>query len=150
MRFANVAAFTLTISRILFWRVASRIVPPRWTKSSPSPTTRTLRSFRLERICSRRAASDRLIKVWDVASLGQGIEPKGLILQGDTDTLEALWKERLGLLGEQVVVEMFDQTKEGRLLDIAWEGVLVEEAGQTVSIPPEMVRHITGNCGLRI
>jgi BirA family biotin operon repressor/biotin-[acetyl-CoA-carboxylase] ligase len=71
------------------------------------------------------------------------------LLRGDTDTLEALWKERLGLVGEHVVVEMFVQRKEGRLLDIAWEGVLLEEAGQTVSIPPEMVRHIT-NCRLQI
>ena len=69
------------------------------------------------------------------------------LLQGDTDSLQALWQERLGLLGEQVVVEMFDQNKEGRLLGVGWQGVVLQEAGQTASIAPELVRHIIPNCG---
>jgi BirA family biotin operon repressor/biotin-[acetyl-CoA-carboxylase] ligase len=64
------------------------------------------------------------------------------LLQGDTGTLEALWQGRLGLVGQQVVVATFEQTKEGRLLEIAWDGVLLEESGQIFQIPTETVRRL--------
>jgi BirA family biotin operon repressor/biotin-[acetyl-CoA-carboxylase] ligase len=81
-----------------------------------------------------RLVAERLIDQLDMAY--------DRLLQGDTATLEALWKTRLGLLGEQVVLETLNQKEEGRLLDITWEGLLLAQSGTAVQILPEMVRHM--------
>jgi BirA family biotin operon repressor/biotin-[acetyl-CoA-carboxylase] ligase len=81
-----------------------------------------------------RLVAERLIRHLDVAY--------DQLVRGDIDTLEMLWKERVGLVGRHVVVETFDQIKEGRLLGLAWDGVLLEESSAIVHIAPEMVRHM--------
>jgi BirA family biotin operon repressor/biotin-[acetyl-CoA-carboxylase] ligase len=81
-----------------------------------------------------RFVAERLIAQLDAAY--------GRLVEGDTGTLEALWRERLGLVGRVVVVATLDQITEGRLLDIAWQGILLEVSGRIVQIPPEMVRHL--------
>jgi BirA family biotin operon repressor/biotin-[acetyl-CoA-carboxylase] ligase len=64
------------------------------------------------------------------------------LVHGDATTLEALWKQRLGLVGKQVAVELADRQTEGRLLDVTWEGIVLEESGEIVQIVPELVRHM--------
>jgi BirA family biotin operon repressor/biotin-[acetyl-CoA-carboxylase] ligase len=64
------------------------------------------------------------------------------LLDGDTTTLEVSWKGRLGLVGKQVVVETAHQQRQGRLVDVGWDGVVLEGAGGTVRLLPESVRHI--------
>jgi BirA family biotin operon repressor/biotin-[acetyl-CoA-carboxylase] ligase len=65
-----------------------------------------------------------------------------LLLSGESETLESLWKERLGVVGRQVTVELTRETRKGRLLEVAWDGLVLEETSGTVRIGPEMVRHI--------
>jgi BirA family biotin operon repressor/biotin-[acetyl-CoA-carboxylase] ligase len=64
------------------------------------------------------------------------------LLQGDADTLETLWKQRFGLMGKQVALHTAHERKEGRLLDMAWDGVVLEDAGEIVRVAPELVRHL--------
>jgi BirA family transcriptional regulator, biotin operon repressor / biotin---[acetyl-CoA-carboxylase] ligase len=67
------------------------------------------------------------------------------LLQGDLTTLEARWKWRIGLLGEQVQVECTDGIHRGRLRELGWDGLELEGSGEAlVRIPPESVRHLHG------
>lgn len=81
---------------------------------------------------------------WQVAKtlLGHLDRAYDQLLAGDAATLEELWKRRLGLLGKQVRLELAHEHKEGRLLDVSWDGVILEEPEQIVQITPELVRHI--------
>jgi BirA family biotin operon repressor/biotin-[acetyl-CoA-carboxylase] ligase len=66
-----------------------------------------------------------------------------LLLEGDFNTLEALWKWRLGLLGKFVVVEGVHQQHRGRLLDVTLAGLDLEvDAGEVVRLAPESVKRI--------
>jgi BirA family biotin operon repressor/biotin-[acetyl-CoA-carboxylase] ligase len=63
--------------------------------------------------------------------------------QGDLDTLEACWKWNVGLLGRHVAAECADRTVCGRLLDLTFNGVLLESAsGEMLSLQPEIVKHL--------
>jgi len=63
--------------------------------------------------------------------------------QGDTATLEAAWRERLGLLGQSVVAECIDGSHRGRLEAIAWSGLELQTAdGRTLRLLPETIRHL--------
>jgi BirA family biotin operon repressor/biotin-[acetyl-CoA-carboxylase] ligase len=65
------------------------------------------------------------------------------LCQGDFDTLAACWKWRLGLLGKQVEAELHDRKERGRLLELDWNGVLLEQlGGNSVLLAPESVRHL--------
>jgi hypothetical protein len=62
---------------------------------------------------------------------------------GDLGTLEAGWKERLGLLGRTVHVEAIEQTYLGRLRVLNWERLELElDNGEPVGLRPETVRHV--------
>jgi BirA family transcriptional regulator, biotin operon repressor / biotin---[acetyl-CoA-carboxylase] ligase len=65
------------------------------------------------------------------------------LCQGDFGTLEACWKERLDLLGKQVVAEGPKEMVHGRLRDLTFAGVELEIApGQRVRLSPETVWHL--------
>ena len=64
------------------------------------------------------------------------------LLQGDVQPLETSWKRRLGLLGAAVVAECPDGEWHGRLIDLGWDGVLLETAGGPLQLLPEAVRHL--------
>jgi BirA family biotin operon repressor/biotin-[acetyl-CoA-carboxylase] ligase len=64
------------------------------------------------------------------------------LCQGDTATLEACWKWRIGLLDKQVVVECHDAPYRGRLREMTWERMELETGGGTLSLRPETVRHL--------
>ncbi|MBI3822107.1 MAG: biotin--[acetyl-CoA-carboxylase] ligase [Planctomycetes bacterium] len=65
------------------------------------------------------------------------------LVTGDLAAIETPWKERLGLVGQAVVVECVQHRHHGRLLEAAFGGLQLESAaGEVVCLPPEMVRHI--------
>jgi BirA family biotin operon repressor/biotin-[acetyl-CoA-carboxylase] ligase len=65
------------------------------------------------------------------------------LCQGDLGTLAACWKWRLGLLGKQVEAELHDRIERGRLVELDWSGVHLEQPdGVKVVLAPEVVRHL--------
>jgi BirA family transcriptional regulator, biotin operon repressor / biotin---[acetyl-CoA-carboxylase] ligase len=67
-----------------------------------------------------------------------------LLLHDDGQTLETLWKQRLGLLGKHVVATGTTFTQRGRLLDVTLLGVAIEtETGEIVQMPPETIRQLS-------
>jgi BirA family biotin operon repressor/biotin-[acetyl-CoA-carboxylase] ligase len=64
------------------------------------------------------------------------------LIQGDVQTLEASWKQRLGLLGAVVVAECADGERCGRLIDVGWNAVQMETSNGLLRLLPEMVRHL--------
>jgi BirA family biotin operon repressor/biotin-[acetyl-CoA-carboxylase] ligase len=62
---------------------------------------------------------------------------------GDLWTLEDCWKERLGLLGREVIAECADGAHRGRLRDLTWEGAtLILPDGTTELVRPEIITHL--------
>jgi BirA family transcriptional regulator, biotin operon repressor / biotin---[acetyl-CoA-carboxylase] ligase len=91
------------------------------------------------------STSGKLLDVTELASrlIAQLDEEYDRLLQGDFTTLEARWRERLGLIGCQVCVEGVSQMARGRLLDVSLDGLALELAnGETIRLAPEAVRHI--------
>ncbi len=66
------------------------------------------------------------------------------LVAGERVAVEADWKWRIGLLGRQVVIEhLGGGTTLGRLRDMAFDGLEVEDADGVVRVvAPEMVAHI--------
>ena len=65
------------------------------------------------------------------------------LLDGDFATLESLWKQRLGLLGANVLVEGVNERQRGRLLDVTLAGLDLEMAtGEKRRLLAEAVRHL--------
>ena len=64
------------------------------------------------------------------------------LLWGDLVTLQSAWKQRLGLLGRPVRVDLADgTTRFGRLRDMTFYGVELETGGYTAdTIRPELIR----------
>jgi BirA family biotin operon repressor/biotin-[acetyl-CoA-carboxylase] ligase len=66
------------------------------------------------------------------------------LLGGDTTTLEACWKWRVGFLGKRVTAECADGTEvHGRLREMAFAGLELEQSDGSVRLlVPEAVRHL--------
>jgi BirA family transcriptional regulator, biotin operon repressor / biotin---[acetyl-CoA-carboxylase] ligase len=65
------------------------------------------------------------------------------LTRGDFAALEARWRERLGIVGRHVSVDAVNQTRRGRLLDVTFAHVSIEDdAGTIVRFAPEEVRHL--------
>jgi BirA family transcriptional regulator, biotin operon repressor / biotin---[acetyl-CoA-carboxylase] ligase len=63
--------------------------------------------------------------------------------RGDLATLEASWKWRLGLLGREVVAECADGLHRGRLRDLSWIEVELEQPDGTIErLRPETILHL--------
>jgi BirA family transcriptional regulator, biotin operon repressor / biotin---[acetyl-CoA-carboxylase] ligase len=62
---------------------------------------------------------------------------------GDLATLEACWKGHLGLLGKEVRAECLDGQRPGRILEIAFDGLVLRQAGGECVLPPECILHLT-------
>jgi BirA family transcriptional regulator, biotin operon repressor / biotin---[acetyl-CoA-carboxylase] ligase len=67
------------------------------------------------------------------------------LCQGDCYTLETCWRERIGLIGKDVIIECADSLYEGRLVDVTFQRLELDqrEVGTTLLLP-EMVKHLTG------
>jgi BirA family biotin operon repressor/biotin-[acetyl-CoA-carboxylase] ligase len=62
---------------------------------------------------------------------------------GDLATLEACWTWRVGLLGRQVTAECHDGVHRGRLCDLGFDGVVLQQAeGAPLVLRPETVLHL--------
>jgi BirA family biotin operon repressor/biotin-[acetyl-CoA-carboxylase] ligase len=61
---------------------------------------------------------------------------------GDLVTLEEKWRAGTGLFGRHVRAECVDGIVRGRLLEIAFDGVLLDVGGETRVLMPEMVQHL--------
>ncbi len=70
-------------------------------------------------------------------------EGYGRLVAGDWHELDGQWQARLELTGKNVTVELADSTKEGRLLAISWEQIVLEQGNEIITIAPEKVKHIT-------
>jgi len=64
------------------------------------------------------------------------------LASGDVATLEARWKWRVGLLGRNVCAECQEARHTGRLLEMAWDGLVIERGGELMHLQPEVVRHL--------
>jgi BirA family biotin operon repressor/biotin-[acetyl-CoA-carboxylase] ligase len=64
------------------------------------------------------------------------------LVAGDLATLEEEWRERAGLVGRYVKAEYTDGDVRGRLLEMAFDGLLLDVGGETKLLVPELVRHL--------
>jgi hypothetical protein len=61
----------------------------------------------------------------------------------DLGTLEASWKEHLGLLGKQVVAECHDGTYHGRLVGLSFRCIELAGPGEaSLVLAPERIQHL--------
>src|SRR6202011_1993964 len=75
--------------------------------------------------------------------IGQLDEEYQRLCQGDLATLEERWKGQVGLLGKSVQLEGHHGVSTGRLRDMTWDGVEVEQPdGSILRLAPETVRHL--------
>ncbi len=74
--------------------------------------------------------------------LGMLDEEYARLCDGDLATLEACWKWHLGLLGKDVRAECLDGERRGRLLEVAFDGVVLRQADGEWMLPPERILHL--------
>jgi BirA family biotin operon repressor/biotin-[acetyl-CoA-carboxylase] ligase len=85
---------------------------------------------------------------WDRSQIARGLieqldQEYGRLYGGDLDGLEARWKARTGLIGQDVMVESLGQMHQGRLCDLRWEGVGLElPEGKLLQFRPELVTYL--------
>jgi BirA family biotin operon repressor/biotin-[acetyl-CoA-carboxylase] ligase len=65
------------------------------------------------------------------------------LCQGDLASLESVWKDRLELLGEEVLVEGANETRRGRLVEMGFSGIVLEQHDGPGLLPPEAILHLT-------
>jgi BirA family biotin operon repressor/biotin-[acetyl-CoA-carboxylase] ligase len=66
----------------------------------------------------------------------------GRLNGGDVATLERKWKEYVALVGRYVQAECVDGVIRGRLLDMGFDGVLLDIGREIRVLVPETVRHL--------
>jgi BirA family biotin operon repressor/biotin-[acetyl-CoA-carboxylase] ligase len=66
----------------------------------------------------------------------------GRLREGNQRTLEGKWKEHAGLVGCYVQAECVDGVVRGRLLDMGFDGVLLDIGREIRLLVPETVRHL--------
>jgi BirA family biotin operon repressor/biotin-[acetyl-CoA-carboxylase] ligase len=62
--------------------------------------------------------------------------------RGDLAMLESLWQWRLGLLGKPVRAECVDGVRRGRLVELGFGGVALDDDGQPILLTPESVKRL--------
>ena len=66
-----------------------------------------------------------------------------LLIQGELATLETSWKSRLGLVGKHVVAECANGVHRGRLRELTFAGVELEQQEKpSLVLRPEQVQHL--------
>ncbi len=67
-----------------------------------------------------------------------------LLSQGELATLETCWKAHLGLHGKQVVAECAGAVHRGRLRELTFDAVVLEQPGRSALVlRPEQVQHLS-------
>jgi BirA family biotin operon repressor/biotin-[acetyl-CoA-carboxylase] ligase len=64
------------------------------------------------------------------------------LLADDCADLERMWTSSLGLLGKAVIVEGIQERHEGRLLEVTFEGLVLDVDGDPLRLTPESIRQI--------
>ena len=64
------------------------------------------------------------------------------LCNGNLTTLETRWKTHLGLLGKDVRAECLDGEQRGRLLEIAFDGLVLRQPDGERVLRPESVQHL--------
>ncbi len=108
-------------------------------------TSQHFESARLPTAGSLFSISNKRLDSESVAEhlLHQLDEEYARLLEGDFNTLEAMWKWRLGLLGRQVIVETRTEKIAGRLMEVGFDGVYIEgDEGGLLHFEPERVLHL--------
>src|SRR5271156_683923 len=107
-----------------------------------SQTAEMFAAAGLPQATSLAASAGRALEPSQVAGvlIRQLDEEYGRLCSGDLATLEACWKWRVGLLGKNVCADCQGARHVGRLVEMAWDGLLIEQGGQVVQLQPEMVR----------
>jgi BirA family biotin operon repressor/biotin-[acetyl-CoA-carboxylase] ligase len=65
------------------------------------------------------------------------------LCDGDLATLESCWKWHLGLLGRDVSAECLDGEIRGRLMEVAFDGVVLRQDDRDWVLPPERILHLS-------
>jgi BirA family biotin operon repressor/biotin-[acetyl-CoA-carboxylase] ligase len=66
-----------------------------------------------------------------------------VLCHGDLATLETRWKDGLGLVGQHVCAECPNGCVDGRLLELGFEGIVLERPGAEILVlPPEKIVHL--------
>ena len=65
------------------------------------------------------------------------------LLAGKRERLEQRWRTLLGLRGQEVVAECHDATHRGRVKELGFDGVRLKLPGETITLVPETVLHLT-------
>jgi len=103
-------------------------------------------SYQLLEATSLSILSQRTWELREVlAQMVRSLDEQYAILESySVHALEQNWKQRIGLLGQTVQVELMDgQRATGRLQDITFDGIeLAHEAGGMQSFRPEWVRQL--------
>ena len=60
-------------------------------------------------------------------------EKYALLCDGELGTLEESWQAHLGLLGKDVHVDCLDGEQHGRLLEIAFDGLILDNPAASTS-----------------
>ncbi len=73
------------------------------------------------------------------------------LLAGDLRTLETIWSDRLGLVGQRVMLECIDgEIRTAQLRQCSWSGIIIERAdGVRMTLRPETVRYLAGQSSPR-
>jgi BirA family transcriptional regulator, biotin operon repressor / biotin---[acetyl-CoA-carboxylase] ligase len=65
------------------------------------------------------------------------------LLMGDIASLERVWRDRLGLLGQEVALELAERRIDGKMHELAFTGVVLETTGgEVIHLQPEAVKHV--------
>jgi BirA family biotin operon repressor/biotin-[acetyl-CoA-carboxylase] ligase len=74
--------------------------------------------------------------------IGQLDEEYDRLCHGDLHALESSWQWRLGLLGKQVIAECHHSERRGRLIELGWDGVVLDIGEGLLRLVPEAVHHL--------
>lgn len=100
--------------------------------------------------CSLAMLSDERWSAEDVAKalIRQLDRLYATLVEGDLGALESLWKSRLGLVGKSVIAEGIQRSYRGRLVDLTFDGLVLETGGgDLMQLAPQVVRHLYPDLG---
>jgi BirA family biotin operon repressor/biotin-[acetyl-CoA-carboxylase] ligase len=74
--------------------------------------------------------------------LAQLDEEYDRLCQGEWGTLEVRWKACLGLLGKDVMAEQAGGVRRGRLLEVTFAAIVLDQGGGPLVLAPETIQHL--------
>jgi BirA family biotin operon repressor/biotin-[acetyl-CoA-carboxylase] ligase len=108
----------------------------------------TTESFRIAQLPQAGSLALLMGRAYDCHTVARSLirhldEAYQFLYNGDLDRLQPIWNRRLGLLGKRVLVECHEGLHRGRLRELTWCALDLEQAtGDLIRLVPESVRHI--------